>query len=282
MKRIPLSLREVQAILYDIIYMVDDFCKKHNIDYFLVGGTLLGAVRHQGIIPWDDDADIAMTRENYERFLELFHAEGVEGYELFDYKHKEGFLYPFAKMTRINTWTSIQTTHRINIDIFPYDGCGDDLASAQDYFLKNRNNVSRLLGPFFFRHDFKNYNWKGILVYLLMVFPREIFKHYPLWILQHDRKAYLSKMYSQYAGNKSIKDTKYCANIVWGLYGKGEVQLSSSFLILDKMLFGTRELPVPSGWHDYLTGLYGDYMILPPEDKRHLHIKDTPYRIENK
>lgn len=282
MKRIPLSLKEVQAILYDIIYMVDDFCKKHNIDYFLVGGTLLGAVRHQGIIPWDDDADIAMTRENFERFLELFHAEGVEGYELFDYKHKEGFLYPFAKMTRTDTWTSTRTTHRINIDIFSYDGCGDDLASAQDYFLKNRNNVSRLLGPFFFRHDFKNYNWKGILVYLLWFFPREIFKHYPLWILQHDRTAYLSKMYSQYAGNKSIKDTKYCANIVWGLYGKGEVQLSSSFLILDKMLFGTRELPVPSGWHDYLTGLYGDYMTLPPEEKRHLHIKDTPYRIENK
>lgn len=281
MKRIPLSLKEVQAILYDIIYMVDDFCKKHNIEYFLVGGTLLGAVRHQGIIPWDDDADIAMTRENYERFIELFHAEGVEGYELFDHKHKDNYIYPFAKMARVDTWISTWPIYKINIDIFAYDGCGDDLASAQEYFLKNRENVSQFLRTYFFRHDFSKLNWKGILVYLLLCFPREIL-HFPFWILYQDKKSYLSKKFSQYAGNMNIKETKYCANVVWGTYGKGEVQQSSSFLILDKMRFGTRELPVPSGWHDYLTGIYGDYLTLPPEEKRRKHITDTPYRIENK
>lgn len=282
MNLIPLSHEDVHAILYDIIYMVDDFCKKHNIDYFLVGGTLLGAVRHQGIIPWDDDGDIAMTRENYERFLELFRSEGVEGYELIDHMNNDDYPYPFAKLTRTDTWTSMWPTHRINVDVFAYDGCGDDLASAQKYFQKSKNDVSRFTVPFSFRHDYKYYNWKGVLFSLFWTIPLEIVRHYPLWIFRCDKKAYMSKVFSRYAGNMNLKDTKYCANILWGSYGKGEVQLSSSFLVLDKMRFGIRELPVPSGWHDYLTGLYGDYMILPPEDKRHLHIKDTPYRIENK
>ena len=69
MKLKALSLEEHQQILYDMLYMFDDFCREHGLSYFLVGGSLLGAVRHQGIIPWDDDVDNGMERTQFERFL---------------------------------------------------------------------------------------------------------------------------------------------------------------------------------------------------------------------
>lgn len=71
MKKIALSLKEHQDILYELLYVLDDFCNDNRIRYFLGYGTLLGAVRHHGIIPWDDDADIMMEREEYERFQKL-------------------------------------------------------------------------------------------------------------------------------------------------------------------------------------------------------------------
>lgn len=276
-KLIPLTLEQHQQVLYDIVYMVDDFCKAHDIPYFLVGGSLLGAVRHQGIIPWDDDMDIAMTRENYERFLELFHAEGVEGYELLDYKHTRGFWFPFAKLAKTDTWTSLWETHKIHIDVFPYDGCGDDLEQAQEYFVQNKKKIHQMycLGSPFS----KIYTtWKPRVYFFLVTLPRHFFLYVPLMLFPRLKDKYLLRWHKRHTFY-DINHSKYCTNIVWGCYGKGEVQLSEGFLKLDKMRFGTRELPVPSGWHEYLTGIYGDYMQLPPEDKRRTHLEDGSYRI---
>lgn len=278
--KIPLTLEQHQQILYEILYMVDDFCKAHNIEYFLVGGTLLGAVRHQGIIPWDDDIDIAMTRENYDRFINLFNAEGIDGYELLDYLHKDGYLFPFAKMTKRDTWTSLWETHRIYIDIFSYEGCDDDLEKAQEYFTNTRNKVRRFMFAIGcgFPLTNKRYRLRLKISYLVKRFLSDLIHYYPIWIFGQTPKSYLEKMHQEFT-QYSVSEKKYCANIIWGLYGKGEVQLSTAFLHLDKMRFGTRELPVPSGWHDYLTGLYGDYMTPLPENKRRPHSKDTSYLI---
>ena len=70
--RIKGNLRNVQLLYIELLRFVDNVCKKHNIDYWLEGGTLIGAVRHGGFIPWDDDIDIAMPREDYEKFLKIF------------------------------------------------------------------------------------------------------------------------------------------------------------------------------------------------------------------
>lgn len=70
-----LSIDEAKQIELEILAFIDSFCKKNNIDYFINYGTLIGAIRHKGFIPWDDDIDISMTRENYERFIQLFKRE---------------------------------------------------------------------------------------------------------------------------------------------------------------------------------------------------------------
>lgn len=269
---IPLTLEQHQQILYEILYMVDDFCKAHEIPYFLVGGSLLGAVRHQGIIPWDDDVDIAMTRENYNRFIAQFHSEGVDGYVLYDYEHTHGYLFPFAKLAKIGTWTDVCEPHKIHIDIFVYDGCGNKLDEAQQYFAKNRIKIKKF--SFFYIQGFpfsKIYDcWKAKVVYFLIGFPRDLICHL-LRLSLYLQKKYLDRLILQ-CSCFSTCNTKYSACIVWGIYGKGEVQPSSSFINLVKMKFGNRELPVPSGWHEYLSGIYGDYMTPPSEDKRHRHL----------
>lgn len=279
-KFIPLTLEQHQQILYEILYMVDDFCRAHNIDYFLVGGTLLGAVRHQGIIPWDDDVDIAMTRENYDRFIELFNASGVDGYELLDFRHKDGYLFPFAKMTKCDTWTSCWETHRIYIDIFSYEGCDDDFERAKTYFSNMHYQARRFVSAVVcgFPLTNKRLNWKGKVYYLLTRFLPDLILFYPIWIFRQSPKSYLEHMHQDFTRYR-VSEKKYCANVIWGLYGKGEVQLSTGFLHLEKMRFGTRDLPVPSSWHNYLTGLYGNYMTPLPENKRKPHLKDIPYLI---
>lgn len=271
---IPLTLEQHQQILYEILYMVDDFCTSHDIPYFLVGGTLLGAVRHQGIIPWDDDVDIAMTRENYERFITLFHAEGIDGYKLYDFEHVDGYLYPFAKMAKSDTWTEAKETHKISIDIFVYDGCGDSLGDAQQYFSKLRNKVQKFAFFYLLNIPFNQiYDcWKSKLVYFLTEFPEDILSLHLVRFSQKQSKKYIRRLCAQ-CKRLRVASVQFSACIVWGLYGKGEVQPSSSFINLNKMKFGNRELPVPSGWHDYLTGIYGDYMTLPPIEKRKQHLK---------
>lgn len=256
--------------------MIDDFCQAHDIPYFLVGGSLLGAVRHQGIIPWDDDVDIAMTRENFNKFIALYHAEEVEGYELCDLDHTEGYLFPFAKMRKILSKNSSSKAQKINIeiDIFVYDGCGENLQEAQSYFFKKRNKIQKFANLFLLKFN-KAYDcWKSKIVYIIKDFPQDLFVFYPMWFSPQWKKSYISKLNSQCA-RYSVSEKKYSACIVWGIYGKGEIQLSSSFLNLDKMRFGTRELPIPSGWHAYLSGLYGDYMTPPSENKR--RIKHASY-----
>lgn len=276
-KLVPLTLEQHQEILYEILYMVDDFCKAHDIPYFLVGGSLLGAVRHQGIIPWDDDVDIAMTRENYNRFIDLFHAEGVEGFELYFHEYTKGYFLPFARMTKTGTWNSNPGTHRIFVDISPYDGCGNTMEEALAYFKTNRRKITEFRDLCSNRFNILYNCWKSKLLFFILKFPKELITLFPQIVFPQKRAKYLSKLNSKFA-LKSIIDTKYCANFVAGRYGKGEVQPSTSFLKLAKMRFGTRDLPIPSGWHEYLTGIYGDYITPLPENKRVRHT-ETSYLI---
>lgn len=271
--RIPLTLEQHQQILYDILYMVDDFCKAHDIPYFLVGGTLLGAVRHQGIIPWDDDVDIAMTRENYERFNREFRAEKVDGYELYDYEHSRNYFHPFLKLARTDTWTNSKVTHSIAIDIFAYDGCGDNLQQAQQYFLHLQEETRTVIKKLWLAYA------KGInkVKFFIKYFPIIMIYYLPLKCITPMRLRYLHGVYGQFC-KFNVADCKYAANIPWGRYGIGEVQPSESFIKLTTMQFGERALPVPSGWHDYLTGIYGDYMVPLPLEKRHRHTKIS-YRV---
>lgn len=277
MKLKPISLSEHQELLYEILYMFDDFCRDHGLRYFLVGGSLLGAVRHNAIIPWDDDIDVGMERSEYERFIELFKEKTPEGYCLLCMDTDPNYIIPFAKIGKCGTLQNQDCKNMpksipINIDILPEDGCaGNTIEEADEYFRKIRTLIHGLvwwgfneplsLKPSKWRRSFRAIRYK----------------------LHYFSKEKVKKVYSE-AKRYQVRDSKYFACLAWGLYPKGEVQLSSSILgELPLMRFGTRDIPVPGCWHEYLSGIYGNYMTPPPPEKRFRHSNDdSSYLIINK
>lgn len=264
-----LSLDEHQQIVYDIVYTIDDFCRKHDIQYCLYGGSLLGAIRHNGIIPWDDDADLAMVREEYDRFISLFNNECPEGYQIIAEEINEKYQIPMAKVMKKGTYYFHNHVNHLDlgvwVDILPIDGCPGNLEAAQKYFLKKHKQVATYVF-----YSFRG--WKRIILTQLktgFTIPFDANKRYKVY------KSLINKI-----RNFHVNQEEYSACVVNGLYGKGEVQKSSFYSTLEYHLFGNRELPIPTDWDKYLKDIYGDYMQLPPVEKRRVHTAETSYLIE--
>ena len=131
------ALKKLQDIELDILIMLKDFCLQHDISWFLDGGTVLGAARHKGFIPWDDDIDIGMLREDYDRFVSLAKTELPSGYSLHDWSNTPGYSAMFAKVYKDNTKFYTEETieagcdQGIFVDIFPYDQLAEDSAQKK-------------------------------------------------------------------------------------------------------------------------------------------------------
>lgn len=270
MKKISLTLEQHHQVLYDIVYAIDDFCKKYNIEFFLVYGTLLGAVRHNGIIPWDDDIDIGMMRSTYNRFVELFKENTPEGYIIYECNLNTFYKYPFVKIGKKNTLL-YESNDRleghslcINIDIFPFDGLkGDNIEDAKIDYDKKNNRVSSLVNAWIGNPTTRFVGWKSKIIYALFHFTPIV-----NYRLNH-----------AYEGVKeiSVEKAKFCANILWTCYGNKEAMPVEWFRSFKTCKFGERELPIPIGTHEILTQLYGDYMIPYVRDG---HFEGTSYVLE--
>src|SRR5690606_39008251 len=120
-------IRQTQLIQLEILLEINKICIKHNIKYILFGGTLLGSVRHSGFIPWDDDIDLAMDRENYDKFLKVAREEIDDRYTFQHYETDRKTIFPFLKIRKkgtklIETVTeNLDMDHGIFVDIFPLD-----------------------------------------------------------------------------------------------------------------------------------------------------------------
>lgn len=266
----PISHQEHHQILYDILYAVDDFCREYGIKYFLAGGSLLGAIRHQGIIPWDDDIDISMIRSDFERFRQLFHAHTPNGYRLWD-TETPGYFYPFLKVSRNDTLIRDQyrekslSTMGIHIDIFPYDGCPGNKEEAIAYFQKLRSQMPGDANwSIYLPHRFNPLHWRCYF---------NAFR----WMKKYGTKDKAQQLFTQLSAHHA-EDTLYAACIAWGLYGEGEVQFSSCFLQTELCKFGERMIPIPVGYDAYLRGLYGENYMTP----LNLDQQKPHHNLENK
>lgn len=132
-----LSLNEIRIIQLNILKEVDKFCRDNNIVYYLTHGTLLGAAKYKGYIPWDDDADIAMPKPDYDKFISLFN-KNQSIYKVKDYSIDKKFPYTYAKIEHIQTLaiesTSIKFEMGINVDLFPLGGAPADQLTLNNYF----------------------------------------------------------------------------------------------------------------------------------------------------
>lgn len=247
---------ELKRIQLEILDVVADFCDAHGIGYWIDSGTLLGAVRHKGYIPWDDDIDVGMLRPEYERFSELFNQE--QGRYRFCCIDKDpDFLYPYGKV--LDTDTVLYEPDRkgnklsINIDIFPYDYVPDgeeaermyDRRDRCRYWHSIRTNKNRPAGRWYRR-------WA---VYGLRFAMGLIPKNY--FVKALSKNAQTHKEVQPYVGNFTGWIRTLC-----------KTEVLASFVELE---FEGKRYKAPVGYDSWLRHFYGDYMQLPPEEKRCSH-----------
>lgn len=262
-----LSPRETQLAELNILDYFDQICRKNGLRYSLAGGTLLGAIRHKGFIPWDDDIDVCMPRSDYERFVRLFREDSRY---LLSCDRGRGIEYPFVKMMdrRISVkQDKIKEAPYCCIDVFPIDGfpAEDQEASA----LIKKAKFYRSVCAYAMLNDYKVYEGKRspFVFYIGRLFS----------CLYTRRRALYNLL--KLAQKYSFDSSEFVGCVVWGLYGIGERMLKSEFEKFVDVEFEGHTFKAMSCWDSYLTGIYGDYMQLPPEEKRITH-GFKAYRIE--
>lgn len=252
------KLRALQAVELDIFKAFSSACKKLNVKYYLVAGTLLGAVRHGGFIPWDDDIDVGMPREDYEKFL----ADGQKHLpdHLFLQHYTTDPAYPktYAKIRNTNTAfiespiSHLEMNHGVFIDIFPLD----------QHTSTNTKKIKRTVADLRVSYAFKKeyYSKKVRLARL----ATKLF--YPTI------KGALTSIDKL---NGSCKKSNYITNYC-GIYGDREIVPAEWYGEGKLLPFEDTTVIVPMEYDKILTKIYGDYMTPPPPEKRvTLHVTDV-------
>lgn len=247
------ELEELQNRLVQMLVEFRQFTDKYELQFFLVGGSALGAHRHKGFIPWDDDVDIAMMRSDFEQMEERMEEHGNRLGDI-AYSPSEKYIIPEAPLGHLYDMTHLQNGYRntAKIDIHPIDGV------PQSRFLRKIQHFFSVLYYFCqYRHPVKN---KGKKVRTV---SRIILKIVPDFVL--DFLMRLSKRIITHWDNKNSRDI--CS--LFGVAGYDREVMPRSYLMpLKTGEFHGENFLVPCETDLYLKRLYGDYMALPPEEMR--------------
>jgi lipopolysaccharide cholinephosphotransferase len=247
------NLRQCQLKQLEILEIVDAICKKHNIEYWLDGGSILGAVRHGGFIPWDDDIDIAMRQEELDRFIKIAPAELPKHLFLQTAESDPSQKEPIVKIRDLNS-LYIEDTDVFNaeyqkglyIDIFPFV----DYPSVSRKWAKNI--LKGISTSYSILHKQHYYSGRSFFEFFYFSIKG--------WILNTIWKsAYLCNKTDKYIGNVPIN----C--------GYGIMHRKDSVFPIGKIEFEGKKFSAPHNPDAYLKDLYKNYMEIPPEDKRHIH-----------
>lgn len=253
-----MTLRDVQEFSLVILQHIHDFCVTHDIQYSIAYGTLIGAVRHKGFIPWDDDIDIVMTRPNFDRFCKEY--IDSEDYKLI--APGKGSYVAYARVCdmgktivedRTLPWCNVKTG--LWIDIFPLDSCSDDEEDFKKevdcYYKSWRRSLS-------IRKGYADFSVKkGFLKKVKLLLKKIVYcKTNPIKSLT-DALAKRDYHSSNHIGNYSFMRYKYKEH-----YNK---EAFSSYTLID---FENKKFMVMGGYDEVLRTVYGDYMKLPPVEKR--------------
>ena len=257
------DIEKIKKIELDILIFVKDFCESNNIRYYLCGGTLLGAVRHKGFIPWDDDIDIYMPRPDYDRFLDIFNSEANEWYKVLSPKN-QGYYYNFAKVVDTRTKLIEREVNPINemgvyIDIFPLEGMPEEKDKQMNRF-KRLNKLRERV--FDYEYGFPRLR-KNIPMYIYRVCTYFVCKFRSLDKCQSD--------YTLEAMKYSYNNARYVF-VTGGRYKTKDIFPFEYIGDGIDILFENTLFKAPKEYEKILRQLYGEYLQLPPEKdqvKRH-------------
>ncbi len=259
MEKKYLSLEEYHAVLFDMLKQVDSICHAERLRYFLSGGTLLGAIRHKGFIPWDDDIDLMMPRPDYEIFLKRAEKRLPKRYILAFPDRTKDYSQPWIRIfdTRVavdDSGMQRTLTRSLFVDIFPIDG------------LPSNRTLSNLC--------FKRVRAWDILLKCARrkaLYPDERLKWLKKPMMALTRVRPLPKYavsLNKSARRCSFERAHYAGVLATTHYGSRERMPVEVFRGSVQVPFEGGFFPAPIGYDTYLSRLYGDYMQLPPEEKR--------------
>lgn len=251
-----LTLEEQHEIILGIAKAFANICETHNIPYYMLGGTMLGAVRHQGFIPWDDDMDFGIPRPFYAKAIELLENELQKPYRCCTYRNHKGCRSAFMKIENINTAINdprvklpIEEQLGLNIDVFPLDYCDEN-----NSVLKKINRLMLLQQTIYVGNMYGSPIKNGLKKILSLICP-----------ISHNKM--LDKANALLA---ELPEGKCLAN-VFGRWGSKEIipiewyGEKVKYKFEDSYFCGLKE------FDKYLQKLYNNYMQLPPENKRVAH-----------
>ena len=267
-------MTDLQQRLLSMLEWFHNYCVKEGITYYAVGGTVIGATRHNGFIPWDDDIDLALPREDYNRLLRILN-EPIGGYFLESpYTGANDYLYTYAKLYDQSSILVEKTKYLcrrgIYIDIFPIDNLGNTKEEAINNFKHfDRINMFLMMRTCVKREGRAWY--KNLSITLADIIPS---------FIVNNKK--LSIKLDKIANNIHIKntDSEFVANMM-GTYRDREITRREYFgtPILHK--FESIEIFIPAKYDDYLTAIYGDWRELPPLKKRKTNHDFVEFDLNN-
>lgn len=262
MKRI--SNEELKEIQINILNEIDAFCKNNNIQYWIDSGTLLGAIRHKGYIPWDNDIDVGMLREDYEKFISTYNNFDNQ-YELHCFENDLNHFYSFAKVYDTNTvlYEPDMNGDKISVfvDVFVYDNAPLNEKELRKMYRKRDfytlcNNLYRL----------NNFSNKNIIKIAVIKTIKKILSIKP-------RRYYVSKLIQN---SKKYQNTE--TNLVGNFTAITKISADKNILkSFTEKEFEGKYYPVPERYDDWLKIFYGDYMKIPPKEKQIVHVFDAFY-----
>lgn len=260
-----INLEELKQIELDILKEIHNICTQENFRYSLCGGTLLGAVRHGGFIPWDDDIDIFMPRPDYNKFVGYCKTHYIP-FKLASIETDSKYSYLFAKaMNRDTTIYEINANRNdvnlgVYIDIFPIDGLGDTYDEAKERFKKT----------IFDRELLVAYNWRHFFRSRTRSIMYEPIRFVFFVLSRFVKSQKLIERIQKKTPAEAFDNSKY-AGAICGSYRFKEILPIEVYSEFDTVLFEGCEFMSIKNKDAYLKSIYGNYMELPPEEKRVAH-----------
>lgn len=261
----PISVDEQKQLQLNILKAVHDCCEKNGLRYTLIFGTLLGAIRHKGYIPWDDDIDIGMPRSDYEIFVEKFQSEH---FKVYDHRRDEAYDHPYAKVADVRTIVEEQICMKpigVNVDVFPLDDLGETFEESVA-LVKSLAAIKKKFRIKLLKPSKKNVWWKRLAIRLLKI----TVINKSLKALAEEECDLIRSKRSEKAAFSAILTDSALNDCVKSVCPKSFLD---EYVDVD---FEGEKFKAIKEYDAWLTNMYGDYMTPPPDGQ-----KTSPHVLGN-